>query len=81
MLLITSLIYAIIIIYLFVLITLFLTSRIDMKEIIFLIFKSKTFFKKYARSSSVISHLELKKISLFFALRFDKYRILKITYF
>ena len=68
-------------IYLFVLTTLFLTSRINMKEIIFLIFSSETFFKRYARSLSVISYSKLKEISLFFALRFDEYRTLKVTYF
>ena len=81
MLLITSLIYIIIIIYLFMLTTLFFTFRIDIKKIIFLIFNSETFFKRYARSLSVISHSKLKEISLSFASRFDKYRILKITYF
>ena len=44
-LLITSLIYTIIMIYLFVLTTLFSTFYIDIKEIIFLIFNSETFLK------------------------------------
>ena len=80
-LLIISLTYIIIITYLFVLTVLFLTPYIDMRETIFLIFNLKTFFKKYARSSSVTSHSKSKKISFFSALRFGEYRILKITYF
>ena len=50
-----SLIYIIIMIYLFMQTTLFLTPHIDINEIIFLIFNLKTFFKKYARSSKIIS--------------------------
>ena len=81
MLLITSLIYTIIMIYLFVLTTLFFTSYINIKKAIFLIFNLKTFFKKYARSLSVILHSKSKEISFSFASRFDEYRILKIIYF
>ena len=81
MLLITLLTYTIIITYLVVLTTLFPTSYIDIKKIIFLIFSSETFFKRYARSLNVISHSKSKEISFSFALRFDEYRILKITYF
>ena len=76
-----SLIYTIIMIYSFVLTTLFSTFRIDIKEVIFLIFNSKTFFKRYARSLSVISHSEFEEISFSFASKSDEYRILKITYF
>ena len=81
MLLMISLIYTIIMAYLFVLTILFLTPYIDMREIIFLIFNSKTFFKKYARSFNVTSHSEFENISFSFASRFDKYRILNVTYF
>ena len=80
-LLIISLTYAVIMAYLFVLMILFLTFYIDMKEVIFLIFNSETFFKRYARSSSVISYSEFEEILLFFLSRFDEYRILKVTYF
>ena len=80
-LLITSLIYTIIMTYLFVLTTLFFTFRIDIREVIFLIFNSKTFFKRYIRLSSVISHSKFEKISFSFPLKFDEYRILKIIYF
>ena len=81
MLLITSLTYIIIIIYLFVLTTLFFTFHIDINEIIFLIFNFETFFKRYSRLSKIILHSKFKEISLFLALEFNKYRILKITYF
>ena len=80
-LLIISLTYAVIMAYLFVLMILFLTFYIDMKEVIFLIFNSETFFKRYARSSSVISYSEFEEILFFFLSRFDEYRILKVTYF
>ena len=56
-------------IYLFLLTTLFFTSRIDIRKIIFLIFNLKTFFKKYARLLSVISHFKFEKISLFFCFK------------
>ena len=79
--LITSLTYIIIITYLFVLTTLFFIPRINMSEIIFLIFNSKTFFKKYARLSRIISHSKFEEISFFLVLKFDEYRTLKITYF
>ena len=81
MLLIISLTNTIIMTYLFVLTILLFTPRIDMRKTIFLIFNSKTFFKRYARSLNVISHSKFGEISLFSALKFDEYRILKITYF
>ena len=81
MLLITSLTYTIIMTYLFVLTTLFFTPRIDIKKIIFLIFNSETFFKRYARLLNVISYSKFEEISFSFASKFDEYRILKITYF
>ena len=58
--------------YLFVLTTLFFTSRIDIKEIIFLVFNLKTIFKKYARLLSVTSHSKFEKILLFSASKFNK---------
>ena len=61
--------------------TLFFTSYIDIREIIFLIFNLKTFFKKYARLLSVTSHSKFEKISFFLALKFGENRILKIINF
>ena len=60
---------------------LFFIFRIDMNEIIFLIFNLKTFFKKYSRLLRIISYSKFGEISFSFVLEFDKYRVLKITYF